>query len=188
MNAMWHERCLSSWPTEVVHWLKSSGSLTLKLQRCFGEVQVVVNAQKAAVSLSDEYRLLGMSRTGQARCRDVALLVGGRVRVVAHSLVKMCGVRLDWPFWNRLGNRSLGLALFANQKVRLTSRQFSCLPVNHPLTRLTCQVLRRRGQVFSMPFYARRAVYEQVGGATPLMVTEVFVILGNLCNLSAVSE
>lgn len=138
---------------------------------------MLLHTQQTAVVLSDEYRVLGMVRTGKARCRDVALVAGGQVQVVAHSLVRMCGARLDWPFWNRLGTRSLGSALFSSCKVRLTGRQFACLPMYHPLTRQARKFLLVRGQIFSTPFYARRAVYERVGGSTPLMVTEVFVNL-----------
>jgi chorismate--pyruvate lyase len=175
-NARWRARCSPAWPSQVSAWLSSKGSLTLRLQSCFGDCRVRVNEQGAGMAHADEFAVLGLPGARKVRLRNVTLMADGQPRVVAHSVVKLLGAQSDWPFWRVLGSRSLGSVLFKDKRVLRSPLAFACLPEQHRLLRQTRTALAEAG-LESVPkgkLYARRALYQRHLKRTPLLVTEVF--------------
>ena len=167
--AKYRQQVGAHWPGWVKSWLKTPGSLTLRLQKR-GQFQVEPVFQAHAYALADEHHGLGLKGRLKVRTRNVRLLTHGDVSVLAHTVVRLRGVRCDWPFWKNLNRRSLGSMLFKDRTVFRHAMQFAQLLPGHPL---------HPGQGFG-PLYARRRCYERrrsfiSQGGTPLMVTEVFL-------------
>jgi chorismate--pyruvate lyase len=200
-TARWRNGCAPAWPAQAVSWLRTHGSLTVRLQRSYGQFRVQVRRQGCGVVLPDEAALLGMQASRQVRLRQVTLWAGDKPRVVAHTAVKWLGAQSDWPFWRQLGTRSLGTVLFRDRRVQRKQQQFASLPPRHPLALQARRVgiaqglanrpeglkgldgLNAAGSAVSgadaiqngQRWYARRAVYQRATGRTPLLVTEVFL-------------
>ncbi len=162
--ARYRARVAAHWPGWVKDWLTTPGSLTVRLQqRAAFKVEPVV--QHVQSVLADEARYLGLQRRQHVRTRNVRLWNGGQVVVVAHTVVKVAGARCDWPFWKNLGQRSLGTVLFRDKTVRRLPLEFARIQTGPPL---------HPGQPWPA-LYARRTRYDRRCGATPLIVTEVFL-------------
>lgn len=191
-TARWRNGCSPAWPGQVVSWLRTRGSLTVRLQRNYGQFRVQVRRQGCGAVLPDEAALLDMQTGRQVRLRHVTLWAGDKPRVVAHTAVKWLGVQSDWPFWRQLGTRSLGTVLFRDRRVQRGQQQFACLPPRHPLALQARQASMAHALVTALNaderavqdgdasqigqrWYARRAVYRRATGRTPLLVTEVFL-------------
>lgn len=169
-SARWRTVCNPNWPQATVDWLRTQGSLTVRLSRTFGQFRVQVRFQGCAIVLADEARALRVLPKRQVRARDVTLWAGGEARVLAHTAVTWLGPQSDWPFWRQLGTRSLGTVLFRDRRVQRGALAFARLPDRHPLAQQASATSRNRG-----PWFARRAVYRRAAGRTPLLVTEVFI-------------
>ena len=133
--ARWRRECSPAWPEEVVDWLRTHGSLTVRLQSELGGFKVDVRRQGTGRLLADEAYLLRSAPGRSGRLRQVTLWAGGQARVVAHTAVRWVGAQSDWPFWRQLGTRSLGSVLFRDRRVQRGALQFAMLPPAHPLAR-----------------------------------------------------
>jgi chorismate--pyruvate lyase len=104
-----------------------------------------------------------------ALLREVYLYCGTTPVVFAHSVVPRRGLRGPWRGLSRLGNKSLGAALFANPAVQRMPLQFKKLNPHHQLHRRACRLL----EVKPAHLWARRSVFGLHG--SPILVTEVFL-------------
>ncbi|MFN7835446.1 MAG: chorismate--pyruvate lyase family protein [Burkholderiaceae bacterium] len=166
--ARWRARVSPTWPPGIRDWLRTKGSLTVRLQTERGRFRVENVFQALTVGLSDERGVLDEGRVLKGRGRDVFLWSGGQRSVYAHSLIAWHGARCDWRFWRALGQRSLGSELFRDRTIERGPARFACLGGAHPLARAA-------GLTAAAVLYARRTRYRRRGGRTPLLVTEVFL-------------
>jgi chorismate--pyruvate lyase len=150
-------------------WLIDRGSLTERLRARCREFAVEVTAQGGAVPVRDERVLVGTRPGERALVREVRLLCDGRPMVFAHSVVSRTGLRGPWRMLSRLGSRPLGAALFADPRVRRFPLRFAQITRRHPLYARACAAARERPRAL----WARRSLF--VAGASPLLVTEVFL-------------
>ncbi|HEY8607292.1 MAG TPA: chorismate lyase [Noviherbaspirillum sp.] len=151
-------------------WLTDTMSLTAKLQRHCGHFRVQRLAQSNNACLPDERALLGLPRRLQVQAREVLLRCDGRPVVYAHTVVPLSASAADWPFFRRLGERSLGSTLFGDPRVRRGSLQYARLHSRHPLARRAAAAL---GTPLDAPLLARRCLYRRRRGL--LLVTELFL-------------
>jgi chorismate--pyruvate lyase len=150
-------------------WLTDAMSLTAKLKSCGGHFQVRRLHQWHDVCLADEAEVVGLSRRQMARERDVLLLVDGTPVVYAHTVVPLAS-EADWPFFDALGERSLGSRLFTDPLVRRGKLQYARLRADHPLMRRAEQAT---GAQLAASLSARRCLYRRRTGL--LLVTELFL-------------
>lgn len=99
-------------------WLEERGSLTARLVREFGPLQVKVLAQGLAVPHRDEALAIGLRPKRLAWVREVLLLAGGNPLVYARSVLVRKALRGEWYMLSGIGRRPLGAVLFANPAVR----------------------------------------------------------------------
>lgn len=150
-------------------WLTDAVSLTAKLKSCGGHFQVRRLHQRHAVCLADEAETVGLPCRQIARERDVLLLVDGTPVVYAHTIVPLAS-EADWPFFDGLGERSLGSRLFVDPLVRRAKLQYARLRADHPLI---CRAATATGAGLPTPLFARRCLYRHRTGL--LLVTELFL-------------
>ncbi|MBI1889979.1 MAG: chorismate lyase [Burkholderiales bacterium] len=166
-------------PQELRHWLVDRASLTQKLAMRTREFRVQRLRQERGYCLADEVAAVGLARRIQVQEREVLLHCDLCPMVFAHTVVPLSATASDWPFFGRLGDRSLGTTLFGDPRVIRGDMQFARLQATHPLVR---RAARATGvQQFDAPLYARRCLYKRKRGV--LLVTEVF--LPQISRLSA---
>ena len=157
-------------PRELRHWLGDLTSLTVKLGARCQEFRVRPLRQGRALCLADEAATIGLSVRSVVQEREVLLHCDGRPVVFAHSVVPLVATASDWPFFGRLGARSLGTTLFGDPRVARGTLQFARLGGAHPLLH---RIRRTLGQPQPEPLLARRCLYRRRNGM--LLVTEVFL-------------
>lgn len=158
-------------PSGLRHWLVDRMSLTVKLVRRSRQFRVQLIRQSRGMSLQDEYATVRLPRRLQVREREVLLRCDERPVVYAHTIVPLSANASDWPFFNTLGDRSLGTTLFGDPAVRRGALHFARLQPDHPLVRRACAATGIDGLV--RPLYARRCLFQRKNGL--LLVTEVFL-------------
>ena len=158
-------------PAEMRHWLIDRASLTVKLVARSRRFRVQRLRQGRGMSLADEYEAVRLPRRTQVREREVLLRCDERPVVYAHTVVPLAANASDWPFFNTLGERSLGTTLFGDPAVGRGPLQFARLYPGHPLVRRACAAIGVDG--IAGPLYARRCLFQRKNGA--LLVTEVFL-------------
>lgn len=156
-------------PRALRGWLSDRGSLTRRLKARHADFSVSPVARGFAPPFPDEAMALRLRPQAQAYVRDVLLMGGGRVRVFAHSVLPMSGLRGGWFGVTRLGAKPLGEALFANPRVRRLGLASRRLDARHPLYRAA----RRHTGLAAQHLWARRSLFCLDGH--PLLVTEVFL-------------
>jgi chorismate--pyruvate lyase len=166
-------------PVPLRHWLTDRASLTMKLTARCRQFRVRRLRQESGYCLPDEAAAIGLARRTQVQEREVLLLCDEQPMVFAHTIVPSHATASQWPFFGRLGNRSLGTTLFGDPLVEQGRLQFARLQTTHPLMRRAAAALGL--PCFGEPLYARRCLYKRKGGA--LLVTEVF--LPKIVRLSA---
>jgi chorismate--pyruvate lyase len=92
--------------------------------------------------------------------------------VYAHTVVPLDATASDWPFFGRLGERSLGTTLFGDPRVRRGELQYARLREQHPLARRALDAVGGEATV-EYPLFARRCRYKRGNGS--LLVTELFL-------------
>jgi chorismate--pyruvate lyase len=157
-------------PHEMKHWLTDRISLTAKLIGRSSTFRVHCLHQGRRLCLVDEYGAVGLKRQGIVTEREVLLRCDERAVVFAHTIMPLSATASDWPFFNTLGNKSLGTTLFGDPKVVRGSLQYAKLHAGHPLSRRAMDALGEKECVF--PLYARRCLFRRKRGQ--LLVTEVF--------------
>lgn len=151
-------------------WLTDSMSLTKKLVARCERFRVQPLAQQHALALADEFAEVALPRRVQVHEREVFLRCDEKPVVYAHTIVPLSATASDWPFFGRLGERSLGTTLFGDPRVARGELQYARLHEQHPLALRAKAALNvgLRG-----PLFARRCVYKRGNGL--LLVTEVFL-------------
>ena len=153
-------------------WLADTSSLTLKLIAASSSFRVQRLRQGKGYSLADEYAVLSLPRRACVREREVMLECDGRPIVFAHTIVPLAATAVDWPFFNSLGDRSLGTTLFGDPQVTRGPMQFARLGAGHPLAQRARAAAGADWDETS-PLLARRCRYARNRGV--LLVTEVFL-------------
>lgn len=158
-------------PRELRHWLIDRVSLTAKLVARSGHFRVHRLSQGLAPCTADEFDLVGLARRGQVQQREVLLECDGVPVVFAHTVVPLSATTHDWPFFGRLGERSLGTTLFGDPRVMRGRMQYARLHEQHSLAqRVRSMVGPACG---AAPLFARRCLYRRRKGL--LLVTELFL-------------
>jgi chorismate lyase len=156
-------------PRPLRAWLSDHGSLTQRLKSRCAAFRVVPLATGLARPNPDEYALLGLAPGTRAYVREVMLLCDGVPVVFAHSVLPQAGLRGGWNGITRLGNRSLGEALFSDHRIERQPLAYRQLRPGHPLYRAISEEQAPAGG----SLWARRSVF--CLGRHPLLVTEVFL-------------
>lgn len=158
-------------PIEMRNWLIDRTSLTVKLIDRSTQFRVQRIRQSRGMCLKDEYGAVGLPRRIQVQEREVLLRCDERPVVYAHTIVPLVANASDWPFFNTLGERSLGTTLFGDPAVGRGALQFARLYPHHPLVRRACEAIGVDN--IACPLYARRCLFQRRNGL--LLVTEVFL-------------
>ncbi len=158
-------------PPEMRHWLTDRTSLTVKLVAHSRSFRVQRLRQGSGMSLADEFRSVQLPRRIRVREREVLLRCDERPVVYAHTIVPLTASAFDWPFFNTLGERSLGTTLFGDPAVRRGALQFARLGSQHPLVRRARKAVGADNAAGSL--FARRCLFRRRSGV--LLVTEVFL-------------
>lgn len=151
-------------------WLTDSMSLTMKLTARCERFRIRRLAQRHAMVLADEFEMLGLPRRRQVQEREVLLCCDEKPVVYAHTIVPLSATASDWPFFGRLGERSLGTTLFGDPRVWRGTLEYARLDAQHPLAVRAAAAL---GVTLPAPLFARRCLYRRGQGL--LLVTEVFL-------------
>jgi chorismate--pyruvate lyase len=149
-------------------WLTDRGSLTARLQRHAGPIQVKVLFQGLRRAHCDE-AFLFESPSARVLVREVLLLRGTTPLVFAHTVLAAGGLRGAWRRIAGLGTRPLGAALFADPRIARFPLRQKKLPRTHPLYRRAAAQLKRAPP----PLWARRSIF--AAGNSPILVSEVFL-------------
>lgn len=158
-------------PAYLLPWLQEPGSLTLRLQRHFGNINVRVLHQALGQPYNDE----GTGRFPLAIVRAVVLSAADQIPlVVAHSVLPALPRGALSVMFHKLGRQALGSLLFTQRGFVRCQREWAFLDLRHPLYRLA---RAQQGGTTPDRVWARRAVFSQSRNpAQSVQVTEVFVI------------
>ena len=96
------------------HWLTDSGSLTLKLKRHCEQFQVIRAFQGSSSLHLSEQAPLQLRLRERIISRNVLLCCDQQPVVFGHTVTALSTLKRHWPFFNSLGQKALGLALFFN--------------------------------------------------------------------------
>lgn len=157
-------------PRALRDWLTDQASLTVKLTLRSKRFRVERLCQKRGYCLADEAVNMKLPRRVMVQEREVLLRCDETAVVFAHTIVPLSATAADWPFFGRLGNRSLGTTLFGDPKVVRGAMQYARLHPDHPLVRRAAAALDFSG---AGPMFARRCLYRRRRGL--LLVTEMFL-------------
>jgi len=157
-------------PSAMQHWLTDTMSLTMKLTARCEQFRVQRLAQQRALPLADEFAEVALPRRMMVQEREVFLRCDDQPVVYAHTIVPLSATTSDWPFFGRLGERSLGTTLFGDPRVQRGQLEYARLSPQHPLVLRAAAALGKKLQV---PLFARRCLYQRNKGL--LLVTEVFL-------------
>lgn len=157
-------------PDEIRQWLTDSMSLTVKLIARCEHFRVQRLAQQRALALPDEFEKVALPRRTLVQEREVFLRCDEEPVVYAHTIVPLSATASDWPFFGRLGERSLGTTLFGDPRVQRGELEYARLHGQHPLVMRAAAAL---GKELRGPLFARRCLYKRKKGL--LLVTEIFL-------------
>lgn len=158
-------------PPALRPWLLAPGSLTARLKAHCREFEVRLLRQSHGPCIADQAGAIGAARRARVLEREVLLCCDGRPVVYAHTVLPAAACTADWPFFRRLGSRSLGTALFADPLIARGALQHARLDARHPLARRARAALPACHD--QSLFHARRCLYRRRGGL--LLVTELFL-------------
>jgi chorismate--pyruvate lyase len=158
-------------------WLASPGSLTARLRAHCERLDVRLLRQGSAVCLADQAAGIGLARPVHVLEREVLLICDGLPVVYAQTVVPAGRSGADWPFFNGLGCRSLGSALFHDPRIARGALQHARLSARHPLMQraLAAQapITEAAPLAPTAMLHARRCLYRRRRGV--LLVTELFL-------------
>ena len=106
----------------------------------------------------------------RVREREVLLCCDGEPVVYAHTVTALSSAA-DWPFFHRLGQRSLGTALFSDPLIARGCLQHARLHARHALARRAAAAAPACSN--ERVLHARRCLYRRHRGL--LLVTELFL-------------
>ena len=160
------------------HWLTGAGSLTQKLKSHSSEFAVIRIHQKRAPLQQSEHLNLQLPRARRVLQRQVLLLCDGVPVVFAHTVTDFARATKDWHFFNALGNRSLGMTLFANPLIHRLTFEYTRLTTHDFLYQSAMSALHQAGFNSALPvhLWARRSVFSHRRHPNSrMMVTEVML-------------
>lgn len=174
-------RIADSWRSHLIlptletpyrHWLTDKGSLTARIRERCTRFAVRVQRQQLLPPHTDERALLGIAPREQAWVREVLLEADGVPVVFAHSVMARHDVRGPWQMFGRIGEQSLGGALFADPRIVRQPLHYRRLDVRHPLYRAAVHSATLDARA-TPHLWARRSVFSRDDQA--LLVCEVFL-------------
>jgi chorismate--pyruvate lyase len=151
-------------------WLLEPGSLTARLQNHCERFEVRLLRQSHGVCQPDQAGVIGLARAARVREREVLLCCDGEPVVYAHTVAALA-CAADWPFFHRLGQRSLGTALFSDPLIARGRLHHARLHARHALTRRAAAAAPACRD--ERLLHARRCLYRRHRGL--LLVTELFL-------------
>lgn len=156
-------------PIYLRPWLVEPDSLTLRLQRHYGPINVRVLSQALGLPYNDE----GNGRFPLAVVRAVVLAADDEIPlIVAHSVLPALPRGPLSVMFKRLGRQALGSLLFTRRGFVRRQREWAFLDQRHPLYRLARS---QEGGAVPTRLWARRAVFSMSRyPAQSVQVTEVF--------------
>lgn len=159
----------------VRDWLLAPGSLTARLRAHCVRFEVRVLRQASAVCLADQASQIGLARPARVQEREVLLVCDGLPVVYAQTVLPAGRGGADWPFFDALGSRSLGSALFGDPSIMRGALQHARLSARHPLAQRALAALPSGELPSNQPamLHARRCLYRRRRGL--LLVTELFL-------------
>lgn len=157
-------------PSFLRPWLLEPGSLTARLQAHSRHFEVRLLRQSHGVCRPDQARMIGLARAVRVREREVLLCCDGQPVVYAHTVTALSSAA-DWPFFHRLGQRSLGTALFSDPLIARGCLQHARLHARHALARRAAAAAPACSN--ERVLHARRCLYRRHRGL--LLVTELFL-------------
>lgn len=160
------------------HWLTDAGSLTLKLKRHSDQFQIIRTFQGASKLHLSEQSPLQLRLTEQVISRNVLLCCDQHPVVFGHTVTARATLKKHWPFFNGLGQKALGLALFFNPLIERQAFEFTRLSAHDMLYRLVNHALKTKGFDSQLPqhLWARRCVFtHRQHPNSKMMVTEVML-------------
>lgn len=170
-RAQWHTHINAvNAPRQMQDWLTDTMSLTQKLTERCSRFRVQRLAQQNALILPDEQAAIGSPGRTMVQQREVFLRCDDTPVVYAHTIVPLTATTSDWPFFNSLGDRSLGTTLFGDPCVQRGKLEYARLGIRHPLVLRASAALR---EPLPVPLFARRCLYQRKRGL--LLVTELFL-------------
>ena len=158
-------------PKDLCPWLQEPKSLTARLHRHYGDVNLWVISQSLGKPYNDE----GSGKLPMAVCRAVVLSSGdGSPLVVAHSILPAIPRGPLSVMFRKLGRQALGSLLFTHRGFVRREREWAFLDKRHPLYRLA---LSQMQGACEPRLWARRAVFSQSRyPQQSVQVTEVFLL------------
>ena len=160
------------------HWLTDAGSLTLKLKRHCHEFKVIRTFQGQSALHLSEATPLKQPLTSHIMSRNVLLCCDNQPVVFGHTVTAVQTLKRHWPFFNSLGQKALGLALFFNPLIQRQAFEFTRLSSHDMLYRLTQDALTQQGFRVNLPkhLWARRCIFTHKNHPdSKMLVTEVML-------------
>ena len=151
------------------NWLIDTGSLTARLKLRYKHFAVQHVALKYAKPIQDESALLWLPTLKTALIREVLLMGNHQPVVFAHSVLPRNSLRGSWKRLGRLGNKPLGVTLFANPKVKRTPLTYKKLSPHHKLFQHATAHLT----IKPTHLWARRSIFSL--NCARILVTEIFL-------------
>lgn len=160
------------------HWLTDAGSLTLKLKRHSHDFRVIRTHQAPSALHLSEQAPLQLRLAERVMSRNVILCCDNRPVVFGHTVTALDTLKRHWPFFNGLGQKALGLALFFNPLIQRQAFEFTRLSPHDMLYKLAQDALVQHGFNAQLPahLWARRCVFTHLRQPdSRMMVTEVML-------------
>jgi len=167
-DTKWKSRSLCG-SCKLRNWPIDRGSLTQRIKDRCKNFRVELVRQELSPAFTDELEAIAYAPKRWALVREVYLYCDDTPVVFAHTVFGVRSSRGAWQSLSRLGNRSLGAALFSNPKVKRQPLHFKSLNAGNKLYHLACTRLQAKPSRLQ----ARRSLFILTG--EPLLVTEVFL-------------
>lgn len=151
------------------YWLLDPASLTQRLQTVCGEFRVEVLRSSWLRPTLDELRALNLRPGQRALVREVHLLCDGRPWVFARTVIPRETLAGKYRRLTRLGNRSLGAVLFADNTMRRDQVHVARLTPAHKLYACATSSLTSRPK----HLWGRRSLFYL--RERPLLLSEIFL-------------
>lgn len=155
--------------TALWRWLLDPASLTQRLQAVCGEFRVDVLRSSWCRPTLDEQRTLDLRQGQRALVREVHLLCDGRPWVFARTVIPRETLAGKYRRLTRLGSRSLGAVLFADNTMHRGPVHVARLTPAHKL--YTCATSRLTSRPKHL--WGRRSLFYLC--ERPLLLSEIFL-------------
>lgn len=173
-DRQWLPLQTASLPPRIAAWVAERGSLTRRLRRGSGRLELVLLRQTLARPLADELRLLGLRQGQRAWVREVLLLADGNPVLYAHSVMHVSALRSSWRLLARVGLKPVGDAIFERHGTRRGAIRLRRLAAGERLHAAAQAAAAAAGSAARLPaLWARRSPF--IHGGHALWITEVFL-------------